>query len=83
MLLNRTFAQYGKRQYAQSIATFRSFIAAAPDNPRAAEAMLALANSQIEMKDARSAKKTLADLIKAYPSSEAAQAGRERLAALK
>lgn len=76
-------AQYGRRQYAQSITTFRNFIAIAPESPRAPEAMLALANSQIEMKDSRSARKTLGDLVKAYPSSEAAQAGRERLAALK
>lgn len=76
-------AQYGRRQYAQSIATFRQFIAARPDAQRAPEAMLAMANSQIEMKDVKGARKTLGDLVKAYPASEAAQAGRERLAALK
>jgi TolA-binding protein len=35
------------------------------------------------MKDTKAARKTLDDLFKAYPSSEAAQAGKERLAALK
>ena len=45
--------------------------------------VLAVANSQAEMKDPRGARKTIEDLMKAYPQSEAAQAGKERLAALK
>ena len=76
-------AQYGKRDYKDSVSTFRAFVAAAPDHPRAPEAMLALANSQAEMKDSRSARKTIEDLMKNYPQSEAAQAGKERLASLK
>jgi tol-pal system protein YbgF len=76
-------AQYGKREYREAMASFRSLIAAAPDSPRAPEAMLSLANCQLELKDSKSARKTLDDLIKAYPKSEAAQAGRERLAAMK
>ncbi len=76
-------AQYARRDYKEAVATFRAFVAAAPEHPRAAEAMLALANSQAEMKDTKAARKTVEDLIKAYPKSEAAQAGRERLATLK
>ena len=76
-------AQYGKRDYKEAITAFRSFVSAAPEHPRAAEAMLALANSQAETKDPRGAKKTLEDLIKTYPQSEAAQAGRERLPTIK
>lgn len=76
-------AQYGKRDYKEAMATFRAFVSGAPDHPRAPEAMLALANSQVEMKDARGARKTIDDLLKAYPQSEAAQAGKERLALLK
>lgn len=76
-------AQYGKRDYKEAITAFRGFVAAAPDHPRAPEALLALANSQAETKDPRGAKKTLEDLIKAYPQSEAAQAGRERLPTIK
>ena len=37
--------------------------------------MLAIANSQAEMKDKAGARKTLEELIKAYPKSEAAVAG--------
>ena len=76
-------ALYGKREYKDAIGTFRSFLTAAPDNPHAAEALLAIANSQAEMKDAKAARKTIEELIKAYPSSEAAVAGKERLVSLK
>lgn len=76
-------AQYGKRDYAQAIGTFRSLVAAVPDSPRAPEALLSLANSQFELKDTKGARKTLEDLVRTYPKSEAAQAARERLAALK
>jgi tol-pal system protein YbgF len=76
-------AQYGKRDYKDAIATFKAFIAGNPEHPRAAEALLALANCQIELKDNKSAKRSLDDLIKAYPSTEAAQAAKERLRAIK
>jgi len=76
-------ALYGKRDYKEAIAAFRAFLAKAPDSERAGEAMLAIANSQAEMKDRAGARKTLDDLIKNYPKSEAAAAGKERLASLK
>jgi tol-pal system protein YbgF len=76
-------ALYGKRDYKEAITAFRSFVAGASEHPRAPEAMLALANSQAEMKDARGARKTIEDLMKAYPQSEAAQAGKERLASIR
>jgi TolA-binding protein len=59
------------------------FVTTAPEHQRAPEALLAMANCQSEMKDPRSARKTLEDLVKAYPTSEAAGAARERLVALK
>jgi tol-pal system protein YbgF len=76
-------AQYGKRELKEASATFRAFIAAAPTHARVPEAMLALANCQAESKDVKGARVTLAELLKKYPQSEAAQAGKERLAALK
>ncbi|WP_372524538.1 tol-pal system protein YbgF [Piscinibacter sp.] len=76
-------AYYGKRDYKEAIASFRSLLSNAPDNPRSPEAMLSVANCQIELKDTKGARKTLGELVKAYPKSEAAQAGRERLASLK
>jgi tol-pal system protein YbgF len=77
-------ALYGKRELKESIAAFREFIASAPpEHPRVPEAMLAIANSQSEARDTRGARATLNELVKKYPQSEAAQAGKERLAALK
>jgi tol-pal system protein YbgF len=76
-------ALYGKRDYKEAIAVFRAFVTAAPTHVRAPEALLALANSQAEMKDGRAARKTIDELMKAYPKSEAAQAGKERLASIK
>lgn len=76
-------AQYGKGEVKEAMQTFRALVTSAPDHPRAAEALLALANCQVELKDPKSARKTLDELVKAYPQSEAAQAGRERLAQLK
>ncbi len=76
-------ALYGKRDYKEAINAFRLFVTGAADHPRAPEALLALANSQAEMKDAKAARKTLDELQKAYPQSEAAAAAKERLATLK
>ena len=76
-------AQYGARQYKEAIASFRALVNAAPDHPKAPEALLSIANCQAELKDSKSARRTLDELLRLYPKSEAAQAGRDRLAALK
>ncbi len=76
-------ALYGQKNYKDAIATFRSVVSNAPEHPRAPEALLSIASCQVEMKDTKTARKTIEELIKAYPQSEAANAGRERLAGLK
>ena len=76
-------AQYGVRQYKEAITSFRALVAASPDNAKAPEALLAIANCQAELKDGKGARKTIDELLKTYPKSEAALAGRERLASLK
>lgn len=76
-------AQYATRDYKEAMVNFNALIARAPDHLRAPEAVLSIANCQIELKDIRSARKTLADLIKVYPQSEAAVAAKERLLRLK
>jgi tol-pal system protein YbgF len=76
-------ALYGKRDYKGAIAAFRALVSDAPDHPKAPEALLALANSQAEMKDTKAARKTLDELVKAYPQSEAAAAAKDRIAALR
>jgi tol-pal system protein YbgF len=76
-------AQYGKRDYKDAIATFRAFLAANGDHPRAAEALLALGNCQVELKDNKAARRSFEEVVKAYPGTEAAQAAKERLATLR
>jgi tol-pal system protein YbgF len=76
-------AQYANRDYRGAIANFRALLQQAPEHPRAPEAVLSIANCQIELKDNASARRTLDDLVKAYPQSEAASAARERLARLR
>ncbi len=76
-------AQYGQRQYREAIASFRAFIAAGSGHPRLPEALLAIGNCQIEMKDNKAARRTLEELMKQHPGTEAAQAAKERLAGLK
>ena len=76
-------AQYATRDYKEAITNFRTMLQGAPDHLRSPEALLSIANCQVELKDVRGARKTLEDLAKAYPQSEAAQAGKERLARLR
>ncbi len=76
-------AQYGKRDYVEAISSFRGFARSYPGDLRAPEALLAVANCHFELKDVKSARKALDELFKAYPNSEAALAGKQRLATLK
>jgi tol-pal system protein YbgF len=76
-------ALYAKRDLPGALYVLRQFMNEAPDHPKVPEALLAVANCQSEMKDNRAARATLGDLIKRFPQSEAALAGKERLASLK
>lgn len=76
-------AQYASRAYKESVESHRRLVTEFPTHLRTPEAMLAMANSQIELKDTRGSRRTLEDLVKTHPTSEAAAAGRERLARLR
>ena len=76
-------AQYANRDYKESIRNFNLLLAKAPTHARAPDAMLSVANCQLELKDLKGARKTLDEVAKTYPQSEAASAARERLAKLK
>ena len=76
-------SQYATRDYPAAVTNFKAILASAPDHQRAPEAALSIANCQVELKDTRAARKTLEDLIRVYPQSEAAAAARERLTRLK
>lgn len=76
-------AQYATRSYKESIDSHRRLVSQYPSHARTPEALLAMANSQVELKDSKSAKRTLETLVRSHPQSEAAAAGRERLARLR
>lgn len=76
-------ALYANKDYKASLSQFRQMLTLTPAHVRAAEAMLAISNVQIELKDTKAARKTLEDLIKAYPESDAAQTAKERLPRLR
>ncbi len=76
-------ASYAVKDYKVSLAQFRQMLSLAPTHVRAPEAMLAISNVQIELKDTKAGRKTLEDLIKAYPQSDAAQAAKDRLPKLR
>lgn len=76
-------AQYALRNYRDAVVNFHALVTTDADHMRAPEALLSMANCQVELKDIKSARKTLEDLVKAYPQSEAASVAKERLTKLK
>ena len=76
-------AQYATKDYKEAMANFRNLVAGAPDHQRAPEAVLAIANCQLELKDTKGARKTLEELLVNFPNTDAAAAGKERLARFK
>ena len=76
-------AQYANRDCKEAIKTFNTLLSRAPEHMRAPDSLLSVANCQLELKDLKSARKTLADVVKTYPQTEAASAATERLAKLK
>ena len=76
-------AQYALRNYKDAITNFRLLVATDPEHVRVPEAVLSIANCQVELKDVKAARKTLEDLIKAYPQSEASSVAKDRLTKLK
>lgn len=72
-------AHYGQREYKEAIRAFRTLVDRAPDHQRTPEALLSIANCQTELKDNDAARRTLEQLVRQYPQTEAAQAARDRL----
>lgn len=73
-------SQFAQKRYAPAVESFRRVISLAPNNPKAPEAALSIANCQSQLGNAAESKRTLENLIKVYPRSEAADSARERLA---
>jgi len=76
-------AQYATKDYKESMLNFRKLLSIAPLHTRAPEAMLAISNCLVELKDLKAARKAMEDLIKLHPNSDAAQTAKDRLSRLK
>ena len=74
---------YSQRNYKEALNQYRALVSASPAHLRAPEALLSIANCQLELKDSRASRKTLEDLVKDYAESEAASLAKARLAKLK
>lgn len=73
-------AFYQGRDYAKANNYFGKVASTWPNDSRAPDAMLGLANAQADGGDVKAAKATLQSLVGKYPSSNAAQAAKQRLA---
>lgn len=69
------------RNIGAAISHFNNVIERFPQDTRAPDAMLGLANAQQALNDPRAARRTLETLLEKYPASDAAQVAKQRLAA--
>ena len=76
-------AYFLSRDYANSLDGYQNLLGKYPDHPRAPEAMLNMAECQLELKNKTAAIKTLKQLISQFPGSDAADKAKKRLATLK
>ncbi len=76
-------AQYAGKDCKSALVNFRSMIALAPDHVHAPEALLTIASCQVEAKETKAARKTLEDIIATYPTTDAANAAKDRLGRMK
>jgi tol-pal system protein YbgF len=76
-------AQYATSAFREAIETYRRLLSVAPEHARVPEARLAIANCQLELKDAKSAKRTLEDVVKLHSQSEAAATAKDRLSRMR
>ena len=66
-----------------SVNSYQSLINKYQDHPRVPEAMLNIADCQLNMNNKATAKKTLKQLISQFPGSDASEKAKKRLAAIK
>ncbi|HLP98469.1 MAG TPA: tol-pal system protein YbgF [Sideroxyarcus sp.] len=66
-----------------SVNSYQALIDKYLDHPRVPEAMLNIADCQLDMKSKTAAKKTLKQLISQFPGSDASEKAKKRLAAIK
>jgi tol-pal system protein YbgF len=73
---------FNLRDFKLAIANQQALIKTYPDSPTVPDAMLNVASSQIEMGESIAGRKSLEDLVRQFPISDAADKAKRRLAAL-
>jgi tol-pal system protein YbgF len=76
-------SQYNLRDYKGAIASQQKLIASYSDTASVPDALVNIASCQIELGDTAAARKTLDGVVTRYPTTEAAEKARRRLATLK
>ncbi|WP_198119787.1 tol-pal system protein YbgF [Massilia rhizosphaerae] len=76
-------AYYAQRDYKNAIAAQEAVVDNYGTSAKAPDAMLNIASSYTELKDKKNAKKALQKLVSKFPDSSAAQAAKDRLAAMR
>ncbi len=76
-------ANFLLRDCKNSVSSYQALIEKYQDHPRVPEAMLNMADCQLDLKNKAAAKKTLKQLISQFPGSDASEKAKKRLAAIK
>ena len=74
-------SHYQLKDYRKAVEVFAHVAATWPNDPKAADALLAEGNALTEMGDAKGAKQVLTALVNQYPATPAAQTAKQRLKA--
>jgi len=70
---------YATKDFKGSIDGLQAMINAAPADPRAPDALLVIAASQVELNDLQGARASLQRIVKEYPDTHAAETAKSRL----
>lgn len=76
-------AKFARRDFNEAIAQLKGLANDFPNHARTPEALLTVGNAQLEIKQPKEARKTFNELLKLYPTTEAAAAAKDRLAQIK
>ncbi len=76
-------AYFLSKDYANSLDSYQALVSKFQDHPRVPEAMLNIAECQLELKNKFAAQKTLKQVITQFPGSDASDKAKKRLATLK
>ena len=74
---------YLMKDYKNALSSYEALVNKYQDHPRAPEAMLNIAECQLELNNKATARKTLKQLISQFPGSDASDKAKKRLAAIK